>query len=208
MDTHAYSLGDVSATLRWQPWAAVRGRPVTTLYHHRPADRRQSLQDQPDKDISTGNGYYSPGFGANMSYVIDPVVLYGSLGYTWNLPVDDVHQTLADNSQLEKVSPGNTINFNMGMAYALSYDVSLATSYQMAYTLKNRYHTTAGTFESSEQTSSIMNFARLADVTGLHRQRQRRFRPHGRLAGCTAGVIRTPRYQRAEGPVTRERGLL
>lgn len=26
MDTHAYSLGDVSATLRWQPWAAVRGR--------------------------------------------------------------------------------------------------------------------------------------------------------------------------------------
>ncbi|MEV1765147.1 hypothetical protein ABZQ58_21395, partial [Pseudomonas aeruginosa] len=58
-----------------------------------------------------------------------------------------------------KVSPGNTINFNMGMAYALSYDVSLATSYQMAYTLKNRYHTTAGTFESSEQTSSIMNFS-------------------------------------------------
>ncbi|EOV9519054.1 transporter, partial [Pseudomonas aeruginosa] len=112
-----------------------------------------------DKDISTGNGYYSLGFGANMSYVIDPVVLYGSLGYTWNLPVDDVHQTLADNSQLEKVSPGNTINFNMGMAYALSYDVSLATSYQMAYTLKNRYHTTAGTFESSEQTSSIMNFS-------------------------------------------------
>ncbi|HHK4520555.1 TPA: transporter [Pseudomonas aeruginosa] len=160
MDTHAYSLGDVSATLRWQPWAAVRGRPVTTLYTTIGLPTGDSpYKTNLDKDISTGNGYYSLGFGANMSYVIDPVVLYGSLGYTWNLPVDDVHQTLADNSQLEKASPGNTINFNMGMAYALSYDVSLATSYQMAYTLKNRYHTTAGTFESSEQTSSIMNFS-------------------------------------------------
>lgn len=131
MDTHAYSLGDVSATLRWQPWAAVRGRPVTTLYTTIGLPTGDSpYKTNLDKDISTGNGYYSLGFGANMSYVIDPVVLYGSLSYTWNLPVDDVHQTLADNSQLEKVSPGNTINFNMGMAYALSYDVSLATSYQ------------------------------------------------------------------------------
>ncbi len=142
MDTHAYSLGDVSATLRWQPWAAVRGRPVTTLYTTIGLPTGDSpYKTNLDKDISTGNGYYSLGFGANMSYVIDPVVLYGSARLHLNLPVDDVHQTLADNSQLEKVSPGNTINFNMGMAYALSYDVSLATSYQMAYTLKNRYHT-------------------------------------------------------------------
>ncbi len=91
MDTHAYSLGDVSATLRWQPWAAVRGRPVTTLYTTIGLPTGDSpYKTNLDKDISTGNGYYSLGFGANMSYVIDPVVLYGSLGYTWNLPVDDV----------------------------------------------------------------------------------------------------------------------
>lgn len=84
MDTHAYSLGDVSATLRWQPWAAVRGRPVTTLYTTIGLPTGDSpYKTNLDKDISTGNGYYSLGFGANMSYVIDPVVLYGSLGYTW-----------------------------------------------------------------------------------------------------------------------------
>ena len=82
-DIHAYSLGDVSATLRWQPWAARRGRPVTTLY----ATLGLPTGDSPYKgnvqdDVSTGNGFYSLGAGANMSYVIDPVVLYGSLGYT------------------------------------------------------------------------------------------------------------------------------
>ena len=122
--------------------------------------------------------------------------------------MDDVHQTPADNSQLEKVSPGNTINFNMGMAYALSYDVSLATSYQMAYTLKNRYHTTAGTFESSEQTSSIMNSR---SACGRHRTTSSTSTPVSasrktRRMYCWGYPY--PRYQRAEGPVTRERGLL
>lgn len=70
MDTHAYSLGDVSATLRWQPWAAVRGRPVTTLYTTIGLPTGDSpYKTNLDKDISTGNGYYSLGFGANMSYV-------------------------------------------------------------------------------------------------------------------------------------------
>jgi hypothetical protein len=29
-DLNAYSLGDISASLRWQPWTSLRGKPVTT----------------------------------------------------------------------------------------------------------------------------------------------------------------------------------
>lgn len=159
-DINAYSLGDISLSLRWQPWAALRGKPVTTFYTTVGLPTGDSpYKTNLDKDIATGSGYYSLGFGTNMSYIIDPVVLYGSLGYTWNFDVHDVHQDLFTGTELNKVSPGNVINFNMGMAYALSYDVSLAASYQMAYSLKSRYHTSAGTMESSEQTSSIMNFS-------------------------------------------------
>ncbi|MDF3932730.1 transporter [Pseudomonas citronellolis] len=158
-DIHAYSLGDISATLRWQPWAAMRGRPVTTLYATLGLPTGDSPYDMnPNKDVSTGNGYYSLGVGANMSYVIDPVVLYGSLGYTYNMKVDSIHQNQYG-QELNKVNPGDTLNFAMGMAYALSYDVSLATSYQMAYQMKSHYHFDTGTVEAPEQTSAVMNFS-------------------------------------------------
>ncbi|MEL7935971.1 transporter [Pseudomonas delhiensis] len=158
-DIHAYSLGDISATLRWQPWAAMRGRPVTTFYATLGLPTGDSPFDMnPDNDVSTGNGYYSLGVGANMSYVIDPVVLYGSLGYTYNLKVDNIHQNQYG-EELNKVTPGDTLNFAMGMAYALSYDVSLATSYQMAYQMKSRYHFDTRTVEAPEQTSAVMNFS-------------------------------------------------
>jgi hypothetical protein len=123
-----YSLGDISTSLRWQPWPSVRGRPATTLYATLGLPTGQSPYDiNPDTALSTGNGYYSLGGGANLSYVIDPVVLFGSLGYTYNLPVDDVNQ-VRGGRLLEKVEPGSTVSYSMGFAYALSYDVSLSTS--------------------------------------------------------------------------------
>ncbi|WP_435608031.1 transporter [Pseudomonas knackmussii] len=158
-DVHSYSLGDISTTLRWQPWPSVRGRPVTTFYATLGLPTGDSPYDMnPDKDVSTGSGYYSLGVGANMSYVIDPVVLYGSLGYTYNMQVDSIHQ-YQYNEELQKVTPGDTLNFAMGMAYALSYDVSLATSYQMAYQMKSHYHFDDRTVEAPEQTSAIMNLS-------------------------------------------------
>lgn len=158
-DIHAYSLGDISATLRWQPWPSLRGRPVTTFYATLGLPTGDSPYDMnPDKDVSTGNGYYSLGVGANVSYVIDPVVLYGSVGYTYNMNVDSIHQ-YQYGEELQKVTPGDSLNFAMGMAYALSYDVSLATSYQMAYQMKSRYHFDDRTVEAPEQTSAIMNFS-------------------------------------------------
>ena len=158
-DLNVYSLGDISASLRWQPWSSTRGRPVTTLYATLGLPTGESQYDiNTDDDLSTGSGYYSLGVGANMSYVIDPVVLFGSLGYTYNFAVHDIHQVRGGRT-LEDVEPGDTINFSMGFAYALSYDVSLATSYQMAYSLAPTYTFDNANLEGTEQTSSIMNFS-------------------------------------------------
>nr|WP_145928427.1 transporter [Pseudomonas sp. TCU-HL1] len=158
-DLNVYSLGDISASLRWQPWSSTRGRPVTTLFATLGLPTGESPYDiNSENDLSTGNGYYSLGVGANMSYVIDPVVLFGSVGYTYNLPVRDIHQ-MRGGRILEDVEPGDTLNFSMGFAYALSYDVSLATSYQMAYTMKPTYKFQNANLEGTEQTSSIMNFS-------------------------------------------------
>nr|WP_171006396.1 MULTISPECIES: transporter [unclassified Pseudomonas] len=158
-ELNAYSLGDLSASLRWQPWTSVRGKPVTTLYATLGLPTGTSPYDiNSESDLSTGSGYYSLGGGANLSYVIDPVVLFGSLGYTYNLPVTDISQ-VRGGRRLEEVDPGSTLSFSMGFAYALSYDVSLSTSYQMAHTFKPTYSFADATLEGTEQTSAVMNFS-------------------------------------------------
>lgn len=158
-DLNAYSLGDLSASLRWQPWTSVRGKPVTTLYATLGLPTGTSPYDiNNESDLSTGSGYYSVGGGANLSYVIDPVVLFSSLGYTYNIPVTDIDQ-VRGGRRLEEVDPGSTLSFSMGFAYALSYDVSLSTSYQMAQTFKPTYSFADETLEGTEQTSAVMNFS-------------------------------------------------
>lgn len=158
-DLSTHSLGDVSLSLRWQPWSSARGRPVTTLFASLGLPTGDSPYDvKVDSGLSTGNGYYSLGFGANLSYVIDPVVLFGSLGYTYNLPIRDADQ-VRGGRLLEEVEPGASLSLSMGFAYALSYDVSLATSLQMAHNLAPTFRFRDATFEGNEQTSAIMNFS-------------------------------------------------
>lgn len=158
-DLSAYSLGDISLSLRWQPWSSARGRPVTTLFATLGLPTGDSPYDVSlDDGLATGNGYYSLGMGANLSYVIDPVVLFGSLGYTYNLPVRDADQ-VRGGRLLEEVDPGSSLSLSMGFAYALSYDVSLATSFQMAHNLAPEFKFSDASFEGSEQTSAVMNFS-------------------------------------------------
>ena len=158
-DLSTYSLGDISAGFRWQPWSSVRGRPVTTLFATLGLPTGDSPYDvRLDNGLATGSGYYSLGVGANLSYVIDPVVLFGSLGYTYNLPIRDADQ-VRGGRLLEEVDPGSSLSLSMGFAYALSYDVSLATSFQMAHNLAPKFKFSDVTLEGNEQTSAVMNFS-------------------------------------------------
>lgn len=158
-DLSTYSLGDISASFRWQPWSSVRGRPVTTLFATLGLPTGDSPYDVSlDNGLATGSGYYSLGVGANLSYVIDPVVLFGSLGYTYNLPIRDADQ-VRGGRLLEEVDPGSSLSLSMGFAYALSYDVSLATSFQMAHNLAPKFKFSDVTLEGNEQTSAVMNFS-------------------------------------------------
>lgn len=158
-DLSTYSLGDISAGFRWQPWSSVRGRPVTTLFATLGLPTGDSPYDVSlDNGLATGSGYYSLGVGANLSYVIDPVVLFGSLGYTYNLPIRDADQ-VRGGRLLEEVDPGSSLSLSMGFAYALSYDVSLATSFQMAHNLAPKFKFSDVTLEGNEQTSAVMNFS-------------------------------------------------
>lgn len=128
-----YGMGDLALSLRWQPWPVVPGAANKTLF----ATFSTATGDSPydiinGEELSTGSGYYSMGMGASISKVLDPVVLFGSLSYTHNFNVEDLHQ-VRSGRQLEAVEPGDSYSLSGGFAYSLSYDVSLTASIQGSF---------------------------------------------------------------------------
>lgn len=162
-DLTAYGLGDISGSLRWQPFEYVPGRVSQTYF----GSLKLKTGDSPyeidiDRNLSTGSGYYSVSAGVSASKVMDPVVLFGSGSYSYNLPEKDLNQRRGG-SILEEVRPGNSFSFSMGFAYSLSYDVSLSASFQGSYNDKTEFVLFSGgqqvTSVAASQMSGIMNFA-------------------------------------------------
>lgn len=160
-----YALGDVSGTVRWQPWEYVPGalsKTLFTTFNSKTGDSPYEIDL--DKHLASGSGYYSLSAGFSASKVMDPVVLFGSGSYGYNVPVTDLNQ-VRGSSLLQEVHPGNSLGLSMGFAYSLSYDVSLSVSFQGSFNDETRfklYTPATDTYTNSisgSQLSGIMNFA-------------------------------------------------
>lgn len=166
-DISKAALGDISVGLRYQPFPIKPGATNTTLY----TTLSTATGDSPYKidvqnQLSSGKGYYSLGGGVSMSKVIDPVVLFGSVGYTHAFDVTGVNQDRGGDRTLTGVDTGDSVNFSFGMAYALSYEVSLSASYQQSYSFQSFFEFAPEPGEevkprvgSSDSTSSVVNMS-------------------------------------------------
>lgn len=129
-----YDFGDVSVTGRWQPFAYVPGKMSTTFFATLSTKTGVSPYEIDVREqLSTGSGYYSVSAGASLSKVLDPVVVFGSLSASWNLPETDLQQVRGARLLLE-LEPGMGLSGSAGFAYSLSYDISLSISTQLSYT--------------------------------------------------------------------------
>src|SRR5690554_6305909 len=158
-DITSYGLGDVSGSLRWQPFEYVPGKVSQTYF----ANVSLKTGDSPyeidlDRHLSTGSGYYSLSAGGSYFKVIDPVVLFGSVSLAYNFKQSGLNQVRGA-SILRSVDPGNALSFAMGFAYSLSYDVSLSMSFQGSYNDETKFSTTIGDSVSGSQMSGIINMA-------------------------------------------------
>ncbi|MBZ2187944.1 transporter [Alcanivorax sp. JB21] len=161
-DAQKASLGDITFGLRYQPFPVRPGGINTTLF----TTLSTATGDSPytidaRNDVSSGKGYYSLGGGVSMSKVVDPVVLFGSVGYTMAFDATGLDQQRGKET-LRRVEPGDSLSFSMGLAYALSYEVSVSASYQQSYNFVShfRFEDEDGigyTAKSEDSTSSILN---------------------------------------------------
>lgn len=158
-DVTSYGLGDLSGSLRWQPFEYVPGKVSQTYF----ANVSLKTGDSPyeidlNRHLSTGSGYYSLSAGGSYSKVIDPVVLFGSVSLAYNFKQSGLNQVRGA-SILRSVDPGNALSFAMGFAYSLSYDVSLSASFQGSYNDETKFSLTTGDSVAGSQMSGIINVA-------------------------------------------------
>lgn len=158
-----FSMGDVSGTVRWQPWAYVPGAISKTLFGTLKLKTGSSPYERnPNKHLPGGSGFYSISGGASVSKVLDPVVLFGSGTYGYSIPEKDLDQ-VRDGAILREVHPGSNISASMGFAYSLSYDISLSMSFQGSYNDETKFVLQRGndTLNSTtgSQMTGIMNMA-------------------------------------------------
>jgi hypothetical protein len=84
--------------------------------------------------LPTGNGIWSATVGLSALRTYDPVVLFGSIGYTYSRPTafDDI-SAVQNQIQPAKILLGGSYQFSAGMALALNDRTSMSLAYSTAF---------------------------------------------------------------------------
>lgn len=166
------AFGDMSVGARWQPFELKRNAPsLTASGTLRLPTGRSPFEVNDGQAVATGAGYPSLTLGVNLSKVIDPVAIFGSLSATASMPAKNLSQQ-QDGLVLTSVHPGKSFSFGAGFAYALSYDISTTLSFQESISGRTQLKFRDGTSsQTSMQTSSTMNFGlgvRVSPITTVN----------------------------------------
>ncbi|MCF8025073.1 MAG: SPOR domain-containing protein [Desulfobacteraceae bacterium] len=129
--------GDVNFGINYQPIRSGGGFPSIILRTTLTTPMGRSPYDiNPDTELSTGSGGYAVKGSMSLSKSVDPVMVFGSLGYKYKFPIRNLDYKLQSGYTLKRYDPGNSIEVSMGMGYSLSYNTSLTLGYSYTYTLE------------------------------------------------------------------------
>jgi hypothetical protein len=121
--------------------------------------------------LPTGTGFWNVTAGVSLLKTYDPVVLFGSVAYTYNIA-----RSFADISSVQgQVQPatvklGDVVQFGGGVALAFSDKDSASISYTMALEPESKTRAPGGSYEKvpgSETTAAALNFG-LNHVVNKH----------------------------------------
>ena len=159
-NTTTAGLGDIGLGARWEPFPLKTGRLPLILFGSLSTKTGDSPYEiNPEKELSTGKGYYSVGVGASTRKYIDPVVLFASVSANYGLKETGLNQ-LRGLRTLEDFEPGITGGFSFGYAYSFNYDVSMTMSYQQSFNTNTSFTYTNGeSYQAAGQTSAMFSIA-------------------------------------------------
>ncbi|WP_213294013.1 hypothetical protein [Paraburkholderia sacchari] len=121
--------------------------------------------------LPTGTGFWNVTAGVSVLKTYDPVVLFGSFSYTYNIARSfaDISSVVGQ-TQPAEVKLGDIIQFGGGVALAFSDKDSASISYTMAIEPQSKTKAPGGSWTGvpgSETTASVLNFG-LNHVVNKH----------------------------------------
>jgi len=133
----SHTLGDLGLNVRWQPLEVKRDEPTFTITGGvRLATGESPFKVDNDKGLATGSGVNTFSLGSNVTRIVDPVALFGSVNVGYGLKAKHLHQQLYG-STLREVKPGASFGFGLGFAYALSYKITTSFSFQQSISARS-----------------------------------------------------------------------
>jgi len=129
----AFGLGDVEAAAHYQLNRGGGGWPYLVINARGKFPTGQGPFDVErdangiETELPTGSGFYSVEPSLTMLYPSDPVVLFGNVGYVFNLE-HDVDERVGS-ARVGTVDPGNTIRFGFGLSFAANENTSFSLAY-------------------------------------------------------------------------------
>jgi hypothetical protein len=126
----SHTVGDVGLGVRWQPQEVKRDEIAYTITGGvRLPTGASPYKVDVNKGLATGGGVTTFNAGANVTRIVDPVALFGSVNLGYSLKAKHLNQDLYGNT-LHEVKPGASFGFGLGFAYALSYKITTSFSFQ------------------------------------------------------------------------------
>jgi len=133
----SHTIGDLGVNVRWQPLEVKRDEPTLTLTAGlRAATGQSPFKVDADKGLATGSGIHTFNLGANVTRIVDPVALFGSVNMGYGLTARHLNQQLAG-ATLRQLKPGASFGFGLGFAYALSYKITTSFSFQQSISARS-----------------------------------------------------------------------
>lgn len=149
-------IGDISLSLRWQPWPVRLGAVNTTFSTSLSLPTGTSpYKIDTENSVATGSGTPSYSLGVNFNKTIDPIIAYGGISLGRAFDKTGLNQRRGDQF-LQAVRPKVSLSYSMGIGYALSYGVSLNMGFQHSFGSKTILEfSNQSRAESSASTSSF-----------------------------------------------------
>ncbi|MDQ3775480.1 MAG: transporter [Pseudomonadota bacterium] len=112
--TDNVGLGNISGSLRYAAWREEAIRPDVVLFLLGQSPTGDEDRGLRLNTLTLNAGHWNVGAGVTLVKTIDPVVFFGSLGYTATL-------------EQRGIDPGDQIPYSIGMGFSLNDKVSIST---------------------------------------------------------------------------------
>jgi len=128
--TENTGIGDIGLAVRYAAWTESGSIPNITLSMNaksKTGTESSISQDTSNQNPGLGTGFWNVGAGISLVKTIDPVVFFGSLGYT---------TTLEKNG----IEPGDQIPYSFGTGFSMNDKVSFSTSLSGDAVRRTKFH--------------------------------------------------------------------